>query len=357
MQKKKYFFSLAVFVIMLVGVFGGGNEVRASKYCCFNDNKCAYSNSEGKNCPGGYGCKKCNADNIDTGEDCCDGDTVECTDSKCTAKWCCIIKSGSQTSCTEASPSSTCSGDLKAQVCSLYASEGCGATKGEYCCVNLSNTKDCTEMTSSAGCSSSGLALRTGACTTITTCNQYVDPNSGNGTSSTGSSFVNPLTFDSIDGVLTGLLTALKGFVVTLAIIFIVLGGILYMMSAGDPTMLKRAKDCWLSAVIGLAIVVAAPTFLKQVQEILGGNLTGGGMAEALTIKDIATNVLTMLLSIVGIIAIISLVIAGSMYMTAYGDEKRIETAKKMGTYAIIGIIVALGSLVAVEQIKILITG
>jgi len=45
------------------------------------------------------------------------------------------------------------------------------------------------------------------------------------------------------------------------------------------------------------------------------------------------------------------------MYMTAYGDEKRIETAKKMGTYAIIGIIVALGSLVAVEQIKILITG
>jgi hypothetical protein len=85
--------------------------------------------------------------------------------------------------------------------------------------------------------------------------------------------------------------------------------------------------------------------------------MTGGGMDAALTIQDIATNVASTLLSIVGIIAIISLVVAGSMYMTAYGDEKRIETAKKMGTYAIIGIIVALGSLVAVEQIKKLITG
>jgi heme/copper-type cytochrome/quinol oxidase subunit 4 len=157
--------------------------------------------------------------------------------------------------------------------------------------------------------------------------------------------------------VLTSLLDALKGLVVTLAIIFIVLGGILYMMSAGDPAMLKRAKDCWTGAVIGLAIVVAAPTFLKQVQIILGGTMTGGGMDAALTIQDIATNVASTLLSIVGIIAIISLVVAGSMYMTAYGDEKRIETAKKMGTYAIIGIIVALGSLVAVEQIKKLITG
>ena len=181
----------------------------------------------------------------------------------------------------------------------------------------------------------------------------------GGGTSSSTNTttFSNPITSNSIDEVLTSLLTALSGLVVTLAIIFIVLGGILYMMSAGDPGMIKRAKDCWLFSVIGLAIVVAAPTFLKQVQEILGGELTGGGVEEALTVSQIATNILNFLLSIVGIIAIISLVIAGGMYMTAYGDDTRIGTAKKMGTYAIIGIAVALVSLIAVQQVSKLITG
>ena len=43
--------------------------------------------------------------------------------------------------------------------------------------------------------------------------------------------------------------------------------------------------------------------------------------------------------------------------MTAYGDDTRIGTAKKMGTWAIIGIVIALGSLVLVQQVSKLITG
>ncbi|MFA5961500.1 MAG: pilin [Parcubacteria group bacterium] len=172
-------------------------------------------------------------------------------------------------------------------------------------------------------------------------------------------SFPNPITSNSIADVLNGLMKALYGLVVTLAIIFIVIGGILYMMSAGDPGMITRAKNCWLFSVIGLAIVIAAPTFLKQVESILGGSLTdeNGQLKNALTIGQIATNILNFLLSVTGIIAIISLVIAGVMYMTAYGDSTRIETAKKTGTWALVGIIVALVSLIAVQQIAKLITG
>ncbi len=358
MQKKKYFFSLAVFVIMLMGVFGGGNEAKAAK-CCYNNNQC-HRNNVG-DCLDAIigGCQKCSDTTRGTAEGCCDGTIVTCsgaqTDGSCglnaTEKWCC------ETGCVDIYPGGTCtSGSPTEQPCNQI-SKKCGGTKGG-CCVDDSKTpKECPGVPDADGKCAVGNRQDKECSFYCTTSTSPTPTPGGDGTSSTSASFVNPLTFDSIDGVLTGLLTALKGFVVTLAIIFIVLGGILYMMSAGDPAMLKRAKDCWTGAVIGLAIVVAAPTFLKQVQEILGGNLTGGGMAEALTIKDIATNVLSTLLSIVGIIAIISLVIAGSMYMTAYGDEKRIETAKKMGTYAIIGIIVALGSLVAVEQIKKLITG
>ena len=175
--------------------------------------------------------------------------------------------------------------------------------------------------------------------------------------------FINPLKFDSISGVLTSLLSSLKGFVVILAIIFIVIGGILFMLSAGDPKMVERAKNMWLFSVIGLAIVVAAPTFLKQVQDILGCTAAnnycqaGNGAQNALSIKEIANNILKFLLSITGIIAIISLVIAGGMYMTAYGEEKQITTAKSMGKWAIVGIAVALGSLILIQQVSKLITG
>lgn len=356
MQKKKYFFSLAVFVVMLVGVFGGGMEVKAAK-CCYSSNQCHRSGV-------GYcldaiigGCPKCTDTTRGTDEGCCDGTIVTCsgnqTDGSCglnaTEKWCC------ETGCVDIYPGGTCaSGSPTEKPCNQISK--CGGTKGG-CCVDDSKTpKECPGVPDADGKCAVGNRQDNECSFYCTTASPSPTPSPvDDGTSSTSASFVNPLKFNTIEGVLTGLLGALKGFVITLAIIFIVLGGILYMMSAGDPAMLKRAKDCWLSAVIGLAIVIAAPTFLAQVQEIMGGDLTGTEGAP--TIKDIATRVLSMLLSIVGIIAIISLVIAGSMYMTAYGDEKRIETAKKMGTYAIIGIIVALGSLVAVEQIKILITG
>jgi hypothetical protein len=375
MQKKKYFFSLVVFVIMLMGVFGGGMEAKAEK-CCYSliggVNQChsaADPYGEAGNCVESMAgsCPRCPATDSVVG--CCDGEVKDCTYSGCslptTEKWCCI-DTASATPCTEINPGGACSKMRKEHACSTYSSGDCkaGGSTGWSCVTN--NGKDkakCTDIEYNGTCKKSGVTPTHDtcavACASIGGCDKGDDETSpgGDGTSSTSASFTNPLRFNTIDLVLTSLLDALKGLVVTLAIIFIVLGGILYMMSAGDPAMLKRAKDCWTGAVIGLAIVVAAPTFLKQVQIILGGTMTGGGMDAALTIQDIATNVASTLLSIVGIIAIISLVVAGSMYMTAYGDEKRIETAKKMGTYAIIGIIVALGSLVAVEQIKKLITG
>jgi hypothetical protein len=128
------------------------------------------------------------------------------------------------------------------------------------------------------------------------------------------------------------------------------------MLSAGDEKMITRAKACWTAAVIGFAIAIAAPTFLKEVKTILGAKDTSD-VAGAVSLLQIATNVLNLLLSIVGIISIISLVVGGGMYMTAYGDEKKIETAKKIVTYAIIGITVAMASLIIITQVASVITG
>jgi hypothetical protein len=183
------------------------------------------------------------------------------------------------------------------------------------------------------------------------------DAQSGGGS---GTSFPNPINATSAAQLLGNILTALQSVVAVISIIFIVIGGIMYMTASGSEKGVDRAKAIISGALIGLAIVLAAPTFLKELMTILGNNSGSDPTAvvsQAQTLQQIATKVLTFLLSIVGILAIIALVIGGSMYLTAYGDEDRIEKGKKILTGALIGIAVSFAALLLVQQVKTLIGG
>jgi len=167
--------------------------------------------------------------------------------------------------------------------------------------------------------------------------------------------FDNPLKFDTVEGVLGSLLGALRGIIVVLALIAIVIGAILYITSAGNDSRMTLAKGAITAAMIGLAIGIAAPSFLLQIGDILGwGPVTSSLPPETRTLTAIALSVLQFLLSIVGTLAIIMLVVGGIMYMTAAGNEDRIDTGKKIVLYSIIGIAVALAALVIVTQIAVL---
>jgi hypothetical protein len=163
-------------------------------------------------------------------------------------------------------------------------------------------------------------------------------------------------------------LNALQGIIVTLALVFLVFGGVLYVISGGDEGRIKTAKGAITAAMIGLAIGIAAPSFLKEVYGILGGtpaadctgltgsdltscNATNATLTGGSSLGTILQNTLNFLLSMVGILAIIMLVIGGLMYFAAAGDEKRADTAKSIVKFAIIGIAVSLAALVIVTQI------
>lgn len=168
--------------------------------------------------------------------------------------------------------------------------------------------------------------------------------------------FVNPLgDVNTVAGVLNNILSNLKGIIASISIVFIVVGGFMYILSAGEEKMITKAKATIASALIGLAIALAAPTFLKEIIIILGtgsGATVNDAVEQALTIKQIATRTLNLLLSVVGIVAMISLVIGGSFYFTAYGDDKRIETGKTIITNSLIGIAVAMAALILVRQVS-----
>lgn len=179
----------------------------------------------------------------------------------------------------------------------------------------------------------------------------------GGGPGGTGGAvieFQNPLKYDTVQEVVGALLAALQGIIVLLSIVFIVIGAVMYVTSAGNEGMVKLAKGAILASMIGLAIGIAAPTFLKEIYDILDASpeVTIPEEVESATpLRDILTNTLNFLLAIIGVLSMIMLVVGGIMYLLSGGDEKRIDTGKKIVVFSLIGLTVALASLILVRQI------
>ena len=61
---------------------------------------------------------------------------------------------------------------------------------------------------------------------------------------------------------------------------------------------------------------------------------------------------LSWILTVLGIVTVISFVIAGLQYMLSLGDPKSVETAKAHMKWSIVGLIVALSGVIAILQIN-----
>jgi hypothetical protein len=173
------------------------------------------------------------------------------------------------------------------------------------------------------------------------------------GTSTSATAFTNPIAFKTVSEVVNAVMDNLRGVLVGVAMVFILIGAVMYILSAGDEKKMTTAKGAITAAMIGLAIALAAPSFLTEIIKILGGTSANSGVTDpgGIPISKIITNILDFLLSIVGILSMIGLVVGGATYLTAYGDEKKAENGKRMITASVIGIVVALGALTLVFQL------
>lgn len=70
------------------------------------------------------------------------------------------------------------------------------------------------------------------------------------------------------------------------------------------------------------------------------------------TVIDIVVAAASWLLMILGSVALIGFVISGILYLTAAGDEDRMEKAKRGMMYSIIGVIVGLLGYVIVQAVN-----
>jgi len=120
---------------------------------------------------------------------------------------------------------------------------------------------------------------------------------------------------------------------------------------------LFKLMPAFLLATISPLTVKAADTTL------LGGSGGSRGWGEGLgdagkhslptgSISAIVFNLAAWLLLLLGSIALIGFVISGILYLTAAGNEERMETAKKGMIYSVIGVIVGLLGYVVVQAVN-----
>lgn len=173
-----------------------------------------------------------------------------------------------------------------------------------------------------------------------------------------GTSFTNPLTFTNVEGFLGGILSAIQKIIVVLALVFIMIGAVMILASAGNSGMVEKGKEAITMALVGLALGIAAPSLLKELSVIIGwvprcnpGDVSCVNVGNALTLSAIAMNVLNFLLGTMGIVALVMLVIGAIMYLTSAGDEDRIDKGKEIFKYSLLGVVLAMSSMVLVTQI------
>ncbi|MDZ7612177.1 MAG: DUF6112 family protein [Candidatus Moranbacteria bacterium] len=174
-------------------------------------------------------------------------------------------------------------------------------------------------------------------------------------------SFKNPIgETGDITTFFEHVIAGLLGIIAFLSVLFIVIAGVVYIIasSSGNENMVSVAKKMWMVSLLGLAIALAGPTFLQEIKEIV---LSGGPMPqnldEAPTLTQIVENTLSFLLTILGVLAVIGLVISSVFYLAAGGNQQMAEKAKSSVKYSLLGVLVAVASLVLVKEIIKLITG
>ncbi len=76
-----------------------------------------------------------------------------------------------------------------------------------------------------------------------------------------------------------------------------------------------------------------------------------GVISDAPPLTSFLSNIFNFVLSIVGVLGILGLVISGIVYITAYGSEDRMKRAKNIALESVIGVIIALTSLILTGQL------
>jgi len=129
-----------------------------------------------------------------------------------------------------------------------------------------------------------------------------------------------------------------------LAVGFIIYGGFLLMTSRGKPNEIAEGQITIRNAVIGLTISFGSVAIVRFVADhIIGASDSATGIFKG-GANEILGNALGIVYMAGGIIAVISIIIAGYMYTISGGNPSEVEKSKNTILYSVIGLVVIAGA-------------
>jgi hypothetical protein len=78
------------------------------------------------------------------------------------------------------------------------------------------------------------------------------------------------LAATSLDQVISNLRVWITGLLAALATLLLMIGGVRYILAAGDPGQHEKAKGAIRTALIGYALALLAPVLTSLVKQIVG---------------------------------------------------------------------------------------
>lgn len=168
-----------------------------------------------------------------------------------------------------------------------------------------------------------------------------------------GYEFKNPITSSDLEMFAWGIVESLRSAATLLAVLSIVVGGLVYISSFGNPTRMQSAKGFVTYALIGFVVVSAAPTLVEEVKTITSAE-SNFDTSPLKTVPQIIMDVLKFVLTSFGLLATIGFAIAGAMYVWAFGNSQRQAKAKTFVFYCVIAVAVSGSALIVLAQLRLI---
>lgn len=161
------------------------------------------------------------------------------------------------------------------------------------------------------------------------------------------------------DQLKTGIWTAVANVSTDITIIaaylvigYVIYSGYLYTFSSGDPGKVATGKKSLYQSLLGLAIIMSANIILNSIRIALGADFSKdctltGNCYSIDSVESMIFSMIGWVTAVAGIISAIFVVYGGISYATSAGDAGKLQKAKNMITYALIGLaIVALAEII-----------
>jgi len=153
------------------------------------------------------------------------------------------------------------------------------------------------------------------------------------------------------------LMTFIKYLIGSLAVAVVVINGVRLVTGGGEEENIKKARNGILAALGGLVLMTVANTFVTKVfykvDRTTYSGIDGGVNPQTDLSAGIGelVGITNFIVSFVGPILVLIIIVAGVLYLTAGGEEEKMNKAKRLLIAGVLGLVVIYGSFALVSTI------